>query len=182
MDSQCQHGICLRFCQSILSAVLRRCCESLLLLRKSPTNTQHQNAIGSPVGFAGHGFRVVADEGDNFEPRLRANRIAIVLPSLHSLICYAKHLSHLDLGQIPVNTCQPEMFAKRPRMRWNCFLSPPIHRNHWQTCFNRPTTNTQQCALISGRFYSAHLAIPAHYDNERTIMHGHRQLGKGFRS
>jgi hypothetical protein len=105
-----------------------------------------------------HGLRVVAYEGDNFGPRLRANRIAIVLPSLHSLICYAKHLSHLDVRQIPVNSCQPEMFSKRPRMRWNCFLNPPIHRNHRQTCFNRPTTNTQQCALKSGRFDSAHLA------------------------
>ena len=84
---------------------------------KRPINTQHQDAIESPVGIAGRGFRVVADEGNNFEPRLRANRIAIVLPSLHSLTCYAKHLSYLDVGQIPVNACQPEMFAKRLRMR-----------------------------------------------------------------
>ena len=91
-------------------------------------------------------FRVVADEGDNFESRFRANRIAIVLPSLHSLICYTKHLSHLDVGQIPVNSCLPEVFAKRLRMRWNRFLNPPINRNHWKTCDNRPATNIQQGA------------------------------------
>ena len=83
---------------------------------KWPVNTQHQNAIESPVGFAGGDFRVVAGESNDFAPRLLANRIAIVFPSLHSLVCYAKHLSHLDIGQIPVGTRQPEMFAERLRM------------------------------------------------------------------
>ena len=116
------------------------------LQRKPPTNTQHQDAIESAVGFIGHGLRVVANEGENFASRLRTNSGAIVLPSLHSLICYTQHLSHLDIGQTPVNACQPEMFSKCSRMRWNCFLNPPIHRNHWKTCDNRPTTNTQQRA------------------------------------
>jgi len=100
----------------------------------------------SPVGFTRFSFRVIADEGNNFKSGLWADPVAIVLPSLHRLICYAKHLSHLDIGQIPVNTCESEMFAQGPRLRRNGFLNPAIHRDPWKTCDSRPITNTQQGA------------------------------------
>ena len=60
--------------------------------------------------------RVVAEKGDNLRTRLRANLRAIVFPFLHSLIRYAKHMSHLNNSHLPVNPRLAQMLAKRLRV------------------------------------------------------------------
>jgi hypothetical protein len=55
------------------------------------------------------------------------------------------------------------MFAKSPRLRWNRFLIPPIHRNQWKLRDNCPLTNTQQGARLlrpSPRYSNKLWALP----------------------